>query len=191
MPDLHLLLPRLIKVDDIVQGAREKLFREGFGSEAVVALRKNIFSNENVYGSPREDRIEVYPPALLEMAEEGELKETAETILFMGCVPSYSDTEMVPSLLKPLDKAKVDYTLLGENEGCCGLPLYLMGAVDDFSANMQKMIQRIKRQGQGACYPMCRLLQRHLKNYMRRMVDFDLEVYHYVHYLEKLIRRAG
>jgi glycolate oxidase subunit GlcD len=182
--------PALIKVDDIVQGARAKLFKEGFGSEAVIALRKNIFSNENVYGSPKEERIEIYPPALLEMAEEGELKETAETLLFMGCVPSYSDTEMVPSLLKPLDKAKVDYTVLGENEGCCGLPLYLMGATDDFNSHIRKMIQRIKKTGAKELVTPCAGCYKAFKKLYAKNDDFDLEVYHSVHYLEKLIREG-
>jgi Fe-S oxidoreductase len=182
--------PAMIKVDDIVQGVREKLFREGFGSEPVIALRKNIFSTENVYGSPREERIEVYPPELEEMAENGELKETAETLLFMGCVPSYSDMEMVPALLKPLDAADVDYTVLGEDEGCCGLPLYLMGAVDDFKSHIQKMIEKIKATKAKELVTPCAGCYKAFKKLYAEYGDMDVEVYHSVHYLEKLIREG-
>ena len=182
--------PALIKVDDIVQGVREKLFREGFGSEPVVALRKNIFSTENVYGSPREERIEVYPPELEEMAENGELRETAETLLFMGCVPSYSDMEMVPSLLKSLDAADVDYTVLGENEGCCGLPLYLMGAVDDFKEHIKKMAERIKATKARELVTPCAGCYKAFKKLYTKYGNLDVEVYHSVHYLEKLIKEG-
>lgn len=182
--------PAMIKVDDIVMGARAKLFKEGFASEPVIGLRKNIFSTENVYGSPREERIEVYSPELEEMAENGELKETAETLLFMGCVPSYSDMEMVPSLLKPLDAADVDYTVLGEDEGCCGLPLYLMGAVDDFDSHVQKMIERIKATKAKELVTPCAGCYKAFKKLYAERGDLDLEVYHSVHYLEKLIKEG-
>lgn len=181
--------PAMIRVDDIVEGARKKLFKEGFATEAVIALRKNIFSNENVYGSPREERIEVYPSELEEKAEKGELKETAETLLFMGCVPSYSDMEMVPSLLKPLDRAGVDYTVLGENEGCCGLPLFLMGS-DDFEAHAEKMIERIKATGARELVTPCAGCYKAFKKLYPETGDMGLEVYHSVHYLEKLIKEG-
>jgi len=181
--------PAMIKVDDIVEGARKKLFKEGFATEQVIGLKKNIFTNENVYGSPREERIEVYPPELEEKAENGQLKETAETLLFMGCVPSYSDMEMVPSLLKPLDAADVDYTVLGEDEGCCGLPLYLMGA-DNFESHVQKMIERIKATKASELVTPCAGCYKAFKKLYAKFGDLDLEVYHSVHYLEKLINEG-
>ncbi len=181
--------PAMIRVDEIIEGVRRKLFKEGFATEPVIGLRKNIFSTENVYGSPREERIEVYPPELEEKAENGELKVTAETLLFMGCVPSYSDMEMVPSLLKPLDAAGVDYTVLGEDEGCCGLPLYLMGS-DEFELHAQKMIERIKRTKARELVTPCAGCYKAFKKLYSKAGDLELEVYHSVHYLEKLIKEG-
>jgi glycolate oxidase subunit GlcD len=181
--------PAMIKVDDIVEGVRKKLFKAGLASASTVGLRKNIFSTENVYGNPREERIEVYPPALEEKAESGDLKATAETLLFMGCVPSYSDMEMVPSLLKPLDAAEVDYTVLGTDEGCCGLPLYLMGA-DDFESHAKKMIERIKAVKAKELVTPCAGCYKAFKKLYPKIGDMGLEVYHSVHYLERLIREG-
>lgn len=181
--------PAMIKVDEIVDAVRKKLFKEGFASEEVIALRKNIFTNENVYGSPREERIEVYPPELEEMAENGELKETAETLLFMGCVPSYSDMEMVPSLLKPLEAAGIDYTVLGEDEGCCGLPLYLMGS-DEFKSHAEKMIKRIRATKASELVTPCAGCYKAFKKLYQEAGDLGLQVYHSVHYLEKLIKEG-
>ena len=181
--------PAMIKVDEIVEGVRKKLFNSGFAPREMVALKKNIFSMENVYGSPREERIEVYPPALEEKAENGELKSTAETLLFMGCVPSYSDMEMVPSLIKPLDVAGVDYTLLGAEEGCCGLPLYLMGS-DDFESHAQKMIEKIKTVGARELVTPCAGCYKTFKRLYPKVGDLGLEIYHSVHYIDLLIREG-
>jgi len=118
--------PALIKVDEIVEGARKKLYKAGFTPEPVLGVRDNIFKTGNVYASAKGDRVDIYPPALKEKIKAGQLKSKAETLLFMGCVPSYLDMKMVPSLLKPLDAAEVDYTTLAAEEGCCGFPLFLM-----------------------------------------------------------------
>ena len=69
------------------------------------------------------------------------LKPKAETLLFMGCVPSYLDLKMIPSLLKPLDAAGVDYTTLANEEGCCGFPMFLMGAREEFTRNAERLME--------------------------------------------------
>ena len=181
--------PAMIRVDEIVEGVRKKLFNSGFAPKEMIALRKNIFSTENVYGSPKEERVEIYPPALEEKAEKGELKPTAETLLFMGCVPSYSDMEMVPSLIKPLDIAGVDYTLLGADEGCCGLPLYLMGS-DNFDSHAEKMIEKIKATSARELVTPCAGCYKTFKKLYDKIGDLGLEIYHSVHYLDMLIRNG-
>jgi glycolate oxidase subunit GlcD len=181
--------PAMIKVDDIVEGVRKKLYKAGFASAPMIGLKKNIFTTENIYGSPREERIEIYPPALEEKAQKGLLKPIAETLLFMGCVPSYSDMEMVPSLIKPLDLAGVDYTVLGIEEGCCGFPLYLMGS-DDFEPHAEKIIGKIKAVGAKELVTPCAGCYKTFKKLYPRVGDLGLEVYHSVHYLDRLIREG-
>jgi glycolate oxidase len=152
-------------------------------------LKKNIFTTENIYGSPREERIEIYPPALEEKIQKGLIKQKAETLLFMGCVPSYSDMEMVPGLIKPLDAAGVDYTLLGIEEGCCGFPLYLMGS-DDFEPHAEKMIKKIKAVGAKELVTPCAGCYKTFKKLYPGIGDLGLEVYHSVHYLDRLIKEG-
>ncbi|MFO7602118.1 MAG: FAD-binding and (Fe-S)-binding domain-containing protein, partial [Candidatus Desulfacyla sp.] len=94
--------PARVKVDEIVEGVRKKLYKAGLTPEPVLGIRDNIFKMGNVYASAKADRIDIYPPALKEKIQKGELKKEAETLLFMGCVPSYLDMKMVPSLIKPL-----------------------------------------------------------------------------------------
>jgi glycolate oxidase subunit GlcD len=181
--------PAMIKVDDIVEGVRKKLYRAGLASAPLIGLKKNIFTTENIYGSPREERIEIYPPALEEKIQKGLIKQKAETLLFMGCVPSYSDMEMVPGLIKPLDAAGVDYTLLGIEEGCCGFPLYLMGS-DDFESHAEKMIKKIKAVGAKELVTPCAGCYKTFKKLYPGIGDLGLDVYHSVHYLDRLIKEG-
>ncbi len=178
--------PALIKVDEIVEGVRRKLYEAGFVPEPVLGVRENILKTGNVYASAQEARIDIYPPALKEKAKKGELKSKAETLLFMGCVPSYLDMKMVPSLIKPLDAAGVDYTTLSVQENCCGFPLYLMGS-DKFRPQAEKLIERIRATGARELVTPCAGCYKTFKKIYPEVGDLGLDVYHSIHYLKTLI----
>jgi glycolate oxidase subunit GlcD len=181
--------PARIKVDEIVEGVRRKLYDAGLVPEPVLGVRDNILKTGNVYASAKAERIDIYPPALKEKAAKGELKEKAETLLFMGCVPSYLDMKMVPSLIKPLDEAGVDYTTLATEEGCCGFPLFLMGS-DDFESHAENVIKNIKATGAKELVTPCAGCFKTFKKIYPQVGDLGLEVYHSVHYLDKLIKEG-
>jgi glycolate oxidase subunit GlcD len=178
--------PALIKVDEIVEGARKKLYKAGFTPEPVLGVRDSIFKTGNVYASAKGDRVDIYPPALKEKIKAGQLKSKAETLLFMGCVPSYLDMKMVPSLIKPLDAAEVDYTTLAAEEGCCGFPLFLMGT-DEFEPHAKKAIKRIQATGARELVTPCAGCYKTFKKLYPEIGDLGLAVYHSVHYLDRLI----
>ncbi|MBC8418879.1 MAG: FAD-binding protein [Desulfobacterales bacterium] len=182
--------PAKVKVDEIVEGVREKLYKGGYTPEAVLGVRDNILKAGNVFASAKEERVDIYPPLLKQKAVEGTLKSEAETLLFMGCVPSYLDMKMIPSLIKPLDAAGVDYTTLATEEGCCGFPMFLMGAREDFRANAEKLIKKIKATGANELVTPCAGCYKTFKKLYPEIGDLGLEVYHSVHYLDKLINEG-
>ena len=179
--------PARIKVDEIVEGVRKKMYKAGMVPEPILGLRESIYKTGNIFASAKAERIEIYPPALKEKAKKGELKAKAETLLFMGCVPSYLDMKMVPSLLKPLDAAGVDYTTLAAEEGCCGFPLFLMGT-DEFEEHARKTAEKIKATGAKELVTPCAGCYKTFKKIYPKVADLGIEVYHSVQYLEKLIK---
>lgn len=181
--------PARVKVDEIVEGARKKLYKDGFTPEPVLGIRDNIMKMGNVYASAKADRIDIYPSELKQKIKDGTMKETAETLLFMGCVPSYLDMKMIPSLIKPLDAVGVDYTTLATEEGCCGFPLFLMGT-DEFEPHAEKVIERIRATGAKELVTPCAGCYKTFKKIYPEVGDLGLEVYHSVHYLEKLINEG-
>jgi glycolate oxidase len=181
--------PAQVRVDEIVEEVRKKLYKEGLTPEPVLGVRDNIFKTGNVYASAKADRIDIYPPVLKEKIKTGELKSQAETLLFMGCVPSYLDMKMVPSLIKPLDAAGVDYTTLSTEEGCCGFPLFLMGT-DEFEPHAERVIERIKASGAKELVTPCAGCYKTFKKIYPGVGDLGMEVYHSVHFLQKLINEG-
>jgi glycolate oxidase subunit GlcD len=178
--------PALIRVDEIVEGVRKKLYKAGFVPGPVKGVRENILKTGNVYASAKEARIDIYPPALKEKVKKGELKAEAETVLFMGCVPSYLDMKMVPSLIKPMDAAGIDYTTLSTQESCCGFPLYLMGS-DDFEPRARSLMERLRATGARELVTPCAGCYKTFQKIYPKIEDLGLEVYHSIHYLEKLL----
>jgi len=181
--------PARVKVDQIVEGVRKKLYKAGLTPAPVLGIRDNIFKAGNVYASAKADRIDIYPPALKEKIRKGELKKEAETLLFMGCVPSYLDMKMVPSLIKPLDAAGVDYTSLGPEEGCCGFPLFLMGT-DEFEPHAEQVIERLRATGAKELVTPCAGCYKTFKKIYPEVGNLGMDVYHSVHYLLKLIQEG-
>ncbi|RLB23037.1 MAG: hypothetical protein DRG76_05195 [Deltaproteobacteria bacterium] len=181
--------PAQIKVDEIVEGVRRKLYEAGYVPDPVLSVRENILKTGNVFASPKEARIDIYPPALREKAKKGELKPQAEVLLFMGCVPSYLDMKMVPSLIKPLDETKVDYTTLAMEEQCCGFPLFLMGS-EEFEPHAEKIMQALKATGAKELVTPCAGCYKTFKKIYPKVGDLGMEVYHTVHYFDKLIKEG-
>ena len=95
--------PAQIKVAQVVEGIRKKLYEAGCTPAPLLGMRDNILQTGNVFAGAQKERIELYPSRLKEKAQKGELKARAETLLFMGCVPSYGDLKIVPSLIETLE----------------------------------------------------------------------------------------
>ena len=179
--------PARIKVDQIIQKGREKLFASGFAPEPVMALRDSILNTDNVYAATREDRIAIYPPPIKKKVEAGQLKKKADTLLFMGCVSSYLDMKIIPSFFKIMDAAGVDYTLLGKDEICCGFPLHLMGDQEKFEQTARNLIDLIKATGAKELVTPCAGCYKTFRKYYPEAGDLGIEIFHSVHYIQKLI----
>jgi Fe-S oxidoreductase len=181
--------PAKINVSEIVEEVRKKLYSDGYAPEAVLGVRDSISKAGNVYASAREDRIEIYPPPLREKAQKNELPANAKTLLFMGCLPSYLDMKIAPSLIKALDAGEVAYTTLATEEKCCGFPLYLMGS-DEFDSHAQELIERMKATGVQELVTPCAGCYKTFTTLYPEIGDLGLEVYHSVQYFEKLLNEG-
>ena len=84
----------------------------------------------------------------------------------------------------------MDYTTLSTEEGCCGFPLFLMGA-DDFEDHAKRLVDQIKATGARELVTPCAGCYKTFKKIYPKVVgDLGFEVYHSVHYLEKLIKEG-
>jgi Fe-S oxidoreductase len=181
--------PAKIRVDQIVEEVRRTLYRDGFAPEPMIGVRESIFKQGNVFASPQGERIHIYPPCLRQKAKKGELNPHADTLLFMGCLPSYMDMKIVPSFIRALDAAEVDYATLATEESCCGFPLYLMGS-DEFEDHARALMARIKATGLKELITPCAGCYKTFTTLYPEIGELGLTVYHSVQYFHELIKEG-
>lgn len=179
--------PSNVRASEIVQAARKILFKEGFAPDHLLGVRDSVCTRGNVFGSKGEERVDIYPLALREKAKTGLLKEKAETLFFMGCLPSYMDMKIVPAFFKSMDAAKVDYTTLSTEENCCGFPLYLMGS-DDFRPHSEKLLERIMKTEARELVTPCAGCYKTFKTLYPDLEASNIRILHSVQYMDELIQ---
>jgi glycolate oxidase len=82
-----------------------------------------------------------------------------------------------------LDRAGVDYTVLGEDESCCGFPVYLAGS-PEFDTISEENIKKIKATGAKTLITPCAGCYKTFKELYK---DLGVEVLHSVEFLKQLI----
>lgn len=73
------------------------------------------------------------------------LKEKAKVAHFAGCTASYVEQDIAKASVTLLDKAGVDFTYLGTNEACCGIPMLVAGKWDVFEEIMRHNVEAMKK----------------------------------------------
>jgi glycolate oxidase len=132
--------PAQVNVAAIVQAARQRLVRQGYLPEVFKKLMNDMLEMGNPYAQPRDTRVDSYPAGFV-------VKEKAQTLLHLGCSASYQDVKIIPSVMKILGAAGIDFTTLGKEENCCGYLAYLVGDMDTFAKLAAGNLEQFKATG--------------------------------------------
>jgi len=130
--------PLGIRLKELWLSLREELVREEAYPSKIDMIRTNLAKRRNVFGEDNAERGEWVedmrkPPA------DRYVRPRAEVVYITGCVSAYFPlAQKIPiALAEIMDASGVDFTLLGEEEWCCGFPLLgagLMEMFEDFRA---------------------------------------------------------
>jgi glycolate oxidase len=175
------LCPAGVKVADIIQAARARLVEAGYLPSVHQHLVRSIEERGNPFGEAIEKRTDIYP-------KEFKPKDKAPTLLYFGCVASYQDINIIPSVLNIMNKAKIDYISLGNKEYCCGYISFLVGDEKEFKSCINKNITLFKQLGIKEIVTTCAGCYRTFKDLYNKHGKLNgIHIYHFVEYLEKLI----
>jgi len=176
--------PAGVVVSDIVEGARRRLVEEGYLPDVFAPMLESLRAQGNPLGESPASRTEVYPAGFEEKTVS---PEKADVLLYLGCVGSYQDLYIVPSMMELMDKAGVNYAILGDKEHCCGYVAYLIGSDDVFEGCLEKNSAMFSEMGVKQIVTTCAGCYKTFAELYPKHSGFDVPVLHAVQFMEQLI----
>jgi len=139
--------PSGVAVDRILELTRGELADLGLLPEVLsdldnrIAQYRNISAEENAGRLIWADNLPTRPTGLG--------KERAEVAYFVGCVGSFfpRSYKVPQSLVQILDRAGVNYALLGGTEWCCGYPMFINGELERARELIQHNVEAVRAMG--------------------------------------------
>jgi Fe-S oxidoreductase len=169
-------------IPNIIDQRRHLVMMEAKVPSALQGALRGLENNSNPWNigsAAREDWIGDLPvPRLRD-------KGTSAYLLFVGCAGSFDsrNTDVMRALVQLLDRAGVDYAVLGREEGCCGDPARRVGHEYLFQMQAPLNIATFQRYGVRRILTACPHCFNSLAN---EYPDFGLEGVEVIHHSELL-----
>jgi Fe-S oxidoreductase len=133
----------------------------------------------NIWARYRENRDAWVPEDL-----RAKIKPKADVCYFAGCTASYVEQDIAQASLRLLDEAGVEFTTMGNEENCCGIPMLVAGKWDLWESNMRTNIANMEKTGAKtvvASCPACHMVwSKVYREWAEKLgIPYDFEVKHY------------
>jgi heterodisulfide reductase subunit D len=158
------ICPVGIQLKELWLSLRQDLVHSKFYPKKIEMIRDNLEESRNVFAEDNEERAD-WVEDMRDAPEHGYLKGKAEIVYFTGCVASYFPlAQKIPmALAEIMEVSGVDFTLMGEDEWCCGFPMLGAGLKDMFQKFMDHNLEAVSKKGASevifacpSCYQMWR-----------------------------------
>lgn len=142
----------------------------------------------NIWAELRQDRADWVPP-------DTKVSQDSDTLYWAGCTASYVTQDIAKNAVRILDAADQDFTVLGTEETCCGIPFYMAGKWDVFEKAVRTNIENINKKGIKkviiSC-PGCWVTFNDLyKEWAAKLgLDYDIEIEHITQAASRLIKEG-
>jgi heterodisulfide reductase subunit D len=140
--------PLGIRLKELWLSLREDLVQEHAYPAKIDMIRTNLAKSRNVFGEDNSERAEWVedmrkPPA------DRYMKPRAEVVYITGCVSAYFPlAQKIPiALAEVMEAGGVDFTLLGEEEWCCGFPMLGAGLMEMFADFRAQNLAAVEAKG--------------------------------------------
>jgi heterodisulfide reductase subunit D len=166
---------------------RHDLVDSSYYPTKINMIRDNLDASHNVFAEDNEERGD-WVEDMRKAPEHGYKKEKAEVVYFTGCVAAYFPmAQKIPmALAEILEFSGVDFTLMGEQEWCCGFPLLGAGLKDMLQEFIDHNLAAVRSRGAKtvvfacpSCYQMWREYYPH-----------EFEITHVTQFLLKRVKEG-
>ena len=118
--------PREVKPMDVLIGLRGLLVEQGRVPRTLMDVLEGVFKYGNPWGLSRSKRSDWAQDLKVKYVSEG---ERVELLYFVGCAASYETRaqKVARALVETLNALGIAFSLLGNQETCCGNEIYSLG----------------------------------------------------------------
>jgi heterodisulfide reductase subunit D len=117
-----------------------------------------------------------------------EFPSRAEWILYLGCWASYRAVESAWCTAKILQKLEVDFTVLGKDEKCCGMPYVEMGEDEKAQELALANLRAARGRGASKILAVCPGCYHSLNLALPKFISEEMEVHHISTFLSDKIK---
>jgi len=134
-----------IHLKDLWLSLRADMVHSQFYPKKIDMIRENLKESRNVFAEDNDERAD-WVEDMRHAPDHGYIKDEAEVVYFTGCVAAYFPlAQKIPmALAEILGACKVDFTLLGEEEWCCGFPMLGAGLREMFEEFMVHNLEAVR-----------------------------------------------
>ena len=172
-----------IHLKDLWVSARQDMVHSKFHPEKLKMIRDHLEEDRNVFGEDKEERAE-WVEDLRHPPQDLYIRDQAEVVYFTGCVSAYFPVaQKIPmALAEIMDIGQIEFTLLGEEEWCCGFPLLGAGMKDKVQAYIEHNLEAVRRKKAKSVVFSCPSCYQMWREYYPP----DIEIFHVTQFLKKL-----
>jgi len=177
--------PSGMKAHEIVIAMREAIARQRGLDERASRLVSSILESHNISEEDNAERGD-WRDDLKDLPGHRYEKDRAEVAYFVGCVASFFPmVQKIPqNMTRILERAEVDFALLGGEEWCCGFPLLAAGVPEKIREMSRHNLEAVHRLGAERVVFSCPSCYRTWKEYY----DAKIELRHTTEYIYELIQ---
>lgn len=142
-------------------------------------MASSLRGERNIWAGKKEHRTDWLPEDI-----KSKIKDKADVLYFAGCTASFVNSDVSKSSVRILDEAGIDFTYMGADEACCGIPMKIAGKWDLFEEIFEHNVSEAKKRGAKTIVtscPACGLAWKELYANLARKkkIDFPFEIKHY------------
>lgn len=182
--ECNVVCPVKINLRKLHQAMRSDLVTEKIFPAPLDQAYEALKSEHNIVNYPNMERAS-WLDYLESLPEDRYQKKKAEVAYFVGCMASFSPAiqDIPMAFVEILQHLGIDFTILGEEEWCCGFPLFAAGMLERARDLIEHNKTKIKEIGVKTIIFNCPSCYHMWKNYYQ----VDVELLHSTQFLAQVI----
>lgn len=138
------ICPSGVPLEEVIQTAREDMQHHKLTPKVLEMLAQTIAEHHNISGENNASRL-IWADNLENEPTGVHPHETADVVYFVGCVGSFfpRSYRLPQTMAQLMEKAELDYAVLGGEEWCCGYPLLINGQLDQAGDLIRHNLEKV------------------------------------------------